>query len=349
MNNKYEEQLKKLSDIKLTETERSSLDAKILNYLAVHKKQKETVSWIYKVRGYYTLSPYSSDRLASLFYRGTTLALILILVSGGTLTFASTSALPGDFLYPIKVNVNEKIQETLTTSTEKKLVFQEKKIEKRLVEIKTLKSTGQLTAKNAYIAEQVLKQHVEDFAQTANILQEAGKEGVVIATATKLIPVISEYTDTNLGTKESPEETGETTVSTGETIFNNTEDKKKETGIEESKDTSTEKKTSGEEISEGATLSKMMVLDSETKEDAGSAKLSEKETEDSTAYTKEKQETVEKNGTAKTEEDSISENLAKSIQDQTDKISDVIRKVSGELEDTQKEEPPIPTKTEIKK
>lgn len=354
MNSHHEEQLKKFAEITLTDTERSFLDAKILNYLAVHKEQKEGVSWMYKIRGYYTLSPYSSDRLATLFYRGTTLALILILLSGGTLAFASTNALPGDFLYPIKVNVNEKIQETLTTSTEKKLVFQEKKIEKRLVEIKTLKSTGQLTAKNAHIAEEVLKQHVEEFSQTADTLNEEGKEGVVIATATKLIPVITEYTDTDLGTKEESMKPEENETSTVDTTSDNIETKKVETGIEQPKDTSIEKTDvengSASGTATSATL-KMMAPIQKTegiKEEATLKSSTQENVQSVTNTTKDNEQVREKTIAPKTEEQEVSEKLAKSIQDQTDKISDVIKKISGESESVPKEET-IPIKVDAKK
>jgi len=70
--------------------------------------------------------------------------LIFLLASGGTL-LASETALPGDFLYPLKINVAEPAGDILTIGTSAKTKRAAEKVDRRLNEAEKLVSEGRLT------------------------------------------------------------------------------------------------------------------------------------------------------------------------------------------------------------
>lgn len=98
--------------------------------------------------------------------------LILALVGGGT-AYAAESAVPGDALYSIKVNVNEKITEALATSIETKAAAHAKFAERRLREAEVLAERGALTAKTKEEIEMRLDHHAEEIDI---VVAEVGRE-----------------------------------------------------------------------------------------------------------------------------------------------------------------------------
>ena len=74
------------------------------------------------------------------------LAFILIIGLGSGTAFAAQGALPGDTLYPVKINVNEAVQTALATSPTAKAEVQAQLATTRLEEAETLAATGKLDA-----------------------------------------------------------------------------------------------------------------------------------------------------------------------------------------------------------
>jgi hypothetical protein len=89
-----------------------------------------------------------------------------IIFAGGTLTFASGSSIPGELLYPIKINIKEPLEGSLKTDPTEKLAWKEQKVTRRIEEIQTLKTKKQVTKREATIAQAVLIKHVEELNQT---------------------------------------------------------------------------------------------------------------------------------------------------------------------------------------
>lgn len=96
------------------------------------------------------------------------LVIILALVFGGSTTWAAEQSLPGDVLYPVKVNVNERVVTALAIGEEAKANAEVKLAEKRLVEIEELSVRGQLDAEVKEELEAAFEEHaskVEDRIQ----------------------------------------------------------------------------------------------------------------------------------------------------------------------------------------
>jgi len=101
-----------------------------------------------------------------------TIALIIaLLLSGGT-SFAAESALPGDILYPIKVNVNEKAQEIIAVSNESETKVQAKLAGRRLEEAEKLAVSGKLNAETS----KDLKARFEEHSNKAKEYQTKAQE-----------------------------------------------------------------------------------------------------------------------------------------------------------------------------
>ena len=76
-------------------------------------------------------------------------SLLVVLLAGGSTVFASQSALPGDVLYPVKVNIAEPIQVALAVTTDAKQKVQVSLVDERLKEAEALAIQGRLSSTTA--------------------------------------------------------------------------------------------------------------------------------------------------------------------------------------------------------
>jgi hypothetical protein len=140
MNDFFTQFQNKARTLKLSHDEKQVMRVQLYNYLesnqgfeaaSVAPKQSRSVPSMY-----YWYSP----RFAVPFA-----ALVLIVLGGGT-TFAAQGALPGEALYAVKINVNEKVATTLATTPEAKAQVNAQLATNRLEEAEALASTGKLNA-----------------------------------------------------------------------------------------------------------------------------------------------------------------------------------------------------------
>ena len=99
----------------------------------------------------------------------------IVLVAGGGTSFAAESALPGDVLYGVKVNVNEEVRGVLAVSDEAKAHLAAELAERRLQEAAELASEGRLTAEAQAQIESRFNAHVANFENKTNKLTAKGK------------------------------------------------------------------------------------------------------------------------------------------------------------------------------
>lgn len=103
----------------------------------------------------------------------------LILVSGGGVSFASQSALPGDFSYPLKIQIEE-IKGITKNTPKKKIVYSKLRAETRLKEMKTIlandTSGNEKIAEKIAIASKELESHVKDAKDNATIIANGTNE-----------------------------------------------------------------------------------------------------------------------------------------------------------------------------
>ena len=115
-------------------------------------------------------------------YKSMAIAVVLLITmtAGGGISFASESALPGDLLYPVKVEVNENIRSVFAVSKEAKVEWKVEQAERRLQEAEKLAVQGELEGSAAVTVETKFEQHTRAFDQ---IIAQFTAEGNAEATA----------------------------------------------------------------------------------------------------------------------------------------------------------------------
>ncbi|MBP6912668.1 MAG: hypothetical protein KBB86_01905 [Candidatus Pacebacteria bacterium] len=99
----------------------------------------------------------------------------LILASGSGVSFASQNALPGDFSYTTKLQIEE-IKGITKTTPKQKLIFNKKRAETRLQEMKTLLANDTATPEKIAIASKELESHIQQAKDNATIIAQTSND-----------------------------------------------------------------------------------------------------------------------------------------------------------------------------
>jgi hypothetical protein len=92
---------------------------------------------------------------------------LLVIVLGGTLTYGAENALPGEVLYPIKTRFIEPVIDTVSVSPVAELEWEEKKVERRLLEAEALAQEDKLDDEKAQELERRIQKSSAAFAVAA--------------------------------------------------------------------------------------------------------------------------------------------------------------------------------------
>lgn len=214
MENKFNNLIKAIKSEKMTEEEKTSIRFRVETF-ANNNPIKSSPS------PYLKISPYFSKFSFANLGKTVGVALLLAIIGVGGLTYASASALPGDLLYSIKINIKEKIEEKLAFTMEEKNTVKYKKIETRFKEVETLIKENKITPEKRAIAEIGIateKQNIE------NNLEVMNKEDPKVADLTKtnleaLIQTHQEKIDTLIEEKGDEVEFIENELANGEASF----------------------------------------------------------------------------------------------------------------------------------
>lgn len=101
-------------------------------------------------------------------------AAFLLLTGGISLSFAAETALPGDFLYSFKVNINERANASFIFSEDSRAHFEAMRLERRLEEAAKLAAANHLTDK---IKSQISMSINEQLSLTQVAISELAKHG----------------------------------------------------------------------------------------------------------------------------------------------------------------------------
>jgi hypothetical protein len=150
------------SQILLSQTEKDDMRAQIFERIDASKRaQKATQA----KQSPYTLFIFSLRSVVSL-------SLVLVVLVGSGTAYAAGGALPGEVLYPVKVYVNENVQEVLAVSDQAKLSYHTQIAEVRLEEAEELASQGKLGASNTAEIEVNLHAHVAEADAIAQKIED---------------------------------------------------------------------------------------------------------------------------------------------------------------------------------
>jgi len=95
---------------------------------------------------------------------------LVALISLGTVTYASEASLPGDVLYPIKTRVVESVLDIVNSAPERKIVWEEKKITRRIIEAEMLAEKDELDDERLEELGRSIEKSSSAFAQAVSIM-----------------------------------------------------------------------------------------------------------------------------------------------------------------------------------
>src|SRR3989344_2736196 len=126
---------KESQTVKLDEQAKESIRQNLVAYMKKNPAQEKR-AWF----GSYIPANVFRLKTANAMLAG----MLILLLGGGVASVQAAAALPGDLLYPVKINFNEKLQESLAFSQIAKLELHMKLAEKRLQEIEKLTVDGKI-------------------------------------------------------------------------------------------------------------------------------------------------------------------------------------------------------------
>lgn len=166
----FEHKLKPLHSVSLSREERDEMKENIRLFMAANPART---------------SPFEKFFLGfrapqdAFFMRPVLASLLIIFIIGTGTSYTAADALPGDFLYPIKIHVNENIEKALAFTEEARANQNAALAIRRIEEAESLASEGRLTPEVRAEIEDRFNEHAEQFEIRAALL--AAKEGGVEA------------------------------------------------------------------------------------------------------------------------------------------------------------------------
>ena len=159
-----EEKFKKLAEkshgVRLTEQEKTQLRSNLSYFMKLVQVRKNILPRHQPQMAF----SHQRSQMQNILRNMTFLATLLITaVLGGGVSFGAEQALPGDFLYPVKVGFNEEVRSALAISPEAKAQWQAERANRRLDEAEKLASQGKLTAENRTQIEENFEKQSESF------------------------------------------------------------------------------------------------------------------------------------------------------------------------------------------
>lgn len=178
---RFSEQFKKQADaITLKASERNELKARVVSYMEYHPLPKTTAvdASSKKQRGIAS-EPFFTFTFNTLYIKSFSgvFALFLIL----SVPVAAERAIPGDVLYPVKVQFTEEIRSTLSLTPYAKVAWETQRLERRIAEARLLASEGKLTPEAQSQFADAVKTHADAAQREIAVLRESDSDGAAIA------------------------------------------------------------------------------------------------------------------------------------------------------------------------
>ncbi len=118
----------------------------------------------------------------------------VFVVLGGSASALAQSALPGDVLYTVKVNINEEIRSMFAFNAESKAYFETQRAGERLEEAKTLAMKGELTSDTKAEIQKNLAKHVQKVQEQIQTIEAGNNLPAAIKVSENLEQSLRTYT-----------------------------------------------------------------------------------------------------------------------------------------------------------
>ncbi|MFN3188033.1 MAG: DUF5667 domain-containing protein [Candidatus Paceibacteria bacterium] len=183
------EYFKRWQEIKLSDTSRTRMKGELDSYVRLHGVTEGVR--VGEESRFITQVPQRTS-LFSLKFTYMPIVILIALVIGGGTSFAAQSAVPGDFLYPVKTEVNESVRSAFTFGADAEARLQAKLIEERVAEAKELEARGELEGEAAITLAGKMQRNTEK----ARVALEASTKVETQAAVNRIVMALTEYNAT---------------------------------------------------------------------------------------------------------------------------------------------------------
>ena len=180
---RFSQQLKKQAEtVRMRASEKNSLRERVVSYMEYHplpkemavpRKTKETSTPVL------ISEPFKVLRFNTVYTRGFAGVFALLFIVG--VPFVAERSLPGDILYPVKVQFNEEVRSSLALSPYAKVAWETERLERRVAEARILALAGKLGEEEQAEVAMAVKQHSEAAQMQIAELRESNSDEAAIA------------------------------------------------------------------------------------------------------------------------------------------------------------------------
>lgn len=216
---RFSEQFKKQSDpIHMRVSERNALRERVLSYMEYHPLPAE-LREAKRVSAGIASEPFKTIRLNSFYLRSFAGVFSVFLIFG--VSIIAERSVPGDFLYPVKVQINEEVRSSLSLSPYAKVAWETERLERRITEARLLASEGKLTNEAQEKVAQAVKSHTDAAQREIAHLRESDSDEAAIAgiAFASALAVQSEVLEShNANADAAPEEGSKSVVALAQVV-----------------------------------------------------------------------------------------------------------------------------------
>lgn len=163
--------MESLKDIKLSDSSRARILENLKSHAAFYEVRERSAH-----RSIDVVSPNTS--LFSFKFAYMPLLILLTVMIGGGASLAAEASLPGDVLYPVKINLNENVRGAFTFGADSEARLQTALLDERIEEAEKLRSEGRLTGDTAM----TVAAGINEQAEIATVAAEKSSPEVAMET-----------------------------------------------------------------------------------------------------------------------------------------------------------------------
>ena len=179
---RFSEQLKKKSEtIRLRTSEKAELQSRIVAFMEYHPLPSAVkATLVPKTKS--LIESYKVVVVPRWYIQTFAGAFALFLIVG--VPALAENAIPGDILYPVKVNVTEELRSTLSTNSYEKVVWETTRLQRRVSEARLLAQRGELTPEVEAEVLAAVQVHSDEAKRQIETLRETDSDGAALAQMT---------------------------------------------------------------------------------------------------------------------------------------------------------------------
>lgn len=163
-------------------SEKNALRERLVSYMEYHPLPKEMIApkkapaHVEKVL---QSEPFRVIRFNTIYTRSFAGVFAVLFIVG--VPFVAERSLPGDILYPVKVEFNEELRSSLALTPYAKVAWETQRLERRVAEARTLALAGKLSEEEQTKVALAVKEHSEAAQREIAELRESNSEDAAIA------------------------------------------------------------------------------------------------------------------------------------------------------------------------